>query len=606
LHRQISRARDEFLAHVLNLRKIVDTIDDQYQNPDRVISGLIRTYNEKEQTTVKLEPTSAFAANIKKLDRLEEKILTDRIKLRKEFNTYWVAAVVNDEPAIEMVVDSGASTVLLPYETAVKLGVKPGKNDPEIRMVVADGRTITGYRMKIDTLRVGQFIAKDVECAVLGADAVNAEPLLGMSFLADFKFEIDSGNSELLLTDLNAENNRSRTTGTGSSGRNSDSRVVFPSANLKHLRELAVPHIKLNGQFSVEDDHLVSVEKQATALQLSDVVSDFELKLEGDFAGKGAIYFLIGWNSDSSTGQLLWYSEDGDSAKWWIQEVEDGQLISVQTQLTNKVARAGVLQVAVDDGQLTVESNGEALIDAHPISLYHPGAIVFGTRPGTQGGKVIEVSRIEIEETPSELEEYEGLPQPSFDDFSDAKAVNLIAAKKVAVPKDFPTIGISRDKPVKPATAMEVTDETLISPNKAHAIVRLSEHEDQFHMAFPGADFWPRGYVYWLVGWDEKTSSGFQIEHQQLIRSSSLVIREIRDGKVISYTHTASSRIPKKAAPSLMLKDNVFAFRLSGRSLIKGFVLEDYKPGAILMGTRPNQYGGKAMKIKNVEVRRLD
>jgi len=55
-----------------------------------------------------------------------------------------------------------------------------------------------------------------------------------------------------------------------------------------------------------------------------------------------------------------------------------------------------------------------------------------------------------------------------------------------------------------------------------------------------------------------------------------------------------------------MLKDNVFAFRLSGRSLIKGFVLEDYKPGAILMGTRPNQYGGKAMKIKNVEVRRLD
>jgi predicted aspartyl protease len=41
--------------------------------------------------------------------------------------------------------------------------------------------------MKLSEIRVGKFTVKDVECAVLGPEAVNAESMLGMSFLRHFK-----------------------------------------------------------------------------------------------------------------------------------------------------------------------------------------------------------------------------------------------------------------------------------------------------------------------------------------------------------------------------------------------------------------------------------
>jgi aspartyl protease family protein len=53
--------------------------------------------------------------------------------------------------------------------------------------------------MKLNTVRVGKFTVDNVECAVLGDEAVSAEPLLGMSFLEHFKFEIDSSAKKLTM-----------------------------------------------------------------------------------------------------------------------------------------------------------------------------------------------------------------------------------------------------------------------------------------------------------------------------------------------------------------------------------------------------------------------
>jgi len=51
--------------------------------------------------------------------------------------------------------------------------------------------------MKLTSVRVGKFTVENVECAVLGPAATMAEPLLGMSFLENFKFEIDAAAKKL-------------------------------------------------------------------------------------------------------------------------------------------------------------------------------------------------------------------------------------------------------------------------------------------------------------------------------------------------------------------------------------------------------------------------
>ena len=82
---------------------------------------------------------------------------------------------------------------------AAKFGLRPGEKDPKIVLQLADGREIDGRLMKLASVRIGKFAVDNVECAVLGEDAIAAEPLLGMSFLEHFKFEIDAAAKKLTM-----------------------------------------------------------------------------------------------------------------------------------------------------------------------------------------------------------------------------------------------------------------------------------------------------------------------------------------------------------------------------------------------------------------------
>lgn len=69
----------------------------------------------------------------------------------------------------------------------------------------ADGREIPGRAVTLAQVSVGQFEAEKVEPAVLDAVAINAEPLLGISFLGNFKFEIDTADKSLKLLRVSSE-----------------------------------------------------------------------------------------------------------------------------------------------------------------------------------------------------------------------------------------------------------------------------------------------------------------------------------------------------------------------------------------------------------------
>ena len=59
-------------------------------------------------------------------------------------------------------------------------------------VTLADGRKVPAMMIKLDSVKVGKFTVQDVECCVLGPDAIDAPALLGMSFLGQFKFELDA------------------------------------------------------------------------------------------------------------------------------------------------------------------------------------------------------------------------------------------------------------------------------------------------------------------------------------------------------------------------------------------------------------------------------
>jgi aspartyl protease family protein len=134
-----------------------------------------------------------------RLAKIEQEVFSESIPLEIERNgSLYVTVSVNNQP-VRMVVDSGATLVTLPAETAKELDIEIPTDAPLLRLVMASGDEISAKRVQLDSVRVGQFEAKDVSCAILDPVASRADPMLGMSYLGEFKFEIDATQKSLSM-----------------------------------------------------------------------------------------------------------------------------------------------------------------------------------------------------------------------------------------------------------------------------------------------------------------------------------------------------------------------------------------------------------------------
>ncbi|HXZ54423.1 MAG TPA: TIGR02281 family clan AA aspartic protease, partial [Burkholderiales bacterium] len=82
--------------------------------------------------------------------------------------------------AVRFLVDTGATTVALSSADATRLGIDYRKGQPGL-MGTANG-TAVAYRVKLDTVRVGDIVANNIDATVLQGNAIPFA-LLGMSFL---------------------------------------------------------------------------------------------------------------------------------------------------------------------------------------------------------------------------------------------------------------------------------------------------------------------------------------------------------------------------------------------------------------------------------------
>lgn len=200
--RTASEAREAYVAHVLSLRETADKVKATWDElaADEAVKTAVAAHAESIKKKIELKPSASFLSDEKKLKQLEENVLSEAIPLEKQGeNSFHAMVVLDGDHKVSMVVDSGASLICLPYRVAKDCGLEPTNDDPPIAMRIADGSIIPGKLKTIKSVRVGKFTLNDVECAVLGPEATAAEPLLGMSFLGKFKFELNASESTLSM-----------------------------------------------------------------------------------------------------------------------------------------------------------------------------------------------------------------------------------------------------------------------------------------------------------------------------------------------------------------------------------------------------------------------
>jgi len=169
------------------------------------ITGAIEELSEQDKRRYKLGPSRRFESINRDLAKAASEYQRGAVDLRKEGNVLMIDVRINGKPIRSMILDTGASSMSLPYSFAKDLGIEAADSDPTVQLQMADGKIVDAKRVMLESVQVGEFIINDVEAFVLPENLHAAPPLLGNTFLGNFTFEIDPDRGKLILSRLTEE-----------------------------------------------------------------------------------------------------------------------------------------------------------------------------------------------------------------------------------------------------------------------------------------------------------------------------------------------------------------------------------------------------------------
>jgi hypothetical protein len=215
LRQEADSARSTYFQQVRDARALADRVVAQYAevNKDPEVVAAIKEWNEATNTSATLKPTHGFESAVKRLETLEKKIVSEKIPLRQEGRSFYANVEINGKQKCEMMVDTTAATLMLPYQMAVDASVPvdfPTATKPAFASTTKPARKDFGSTSEpkhvlLSSVRVGSITLKNVSCGVYPADMRTAKAVLGLSFLGQFKYEVNAVASELSLVRVDAE-----------------------------------------------------------------------------------------------------------------------------------------------------------------------------------------------------------------------------------------------------------------------------------------------------------------------------------------------------------------------------------------------------------------
>lgn len=121
------------------------------------------------------------------------------ISLDKKYNSLYVDAVLNRRFRTKLILDTGCTDTQISADIARRLGIRPDQGQ-QVSCQLADGRVVSGRAVNIREVRLGRASAKNVRAVVLDDNKMGQDTgLLGMSFLDNFIFRVDTEKKELVL-----------------------------------------------------------------------------------------------------------------------------------------------------------------------------------------------------------------------------------------------------------------------------------------------------------------------------------------------------------------------------------------------------------------------
>ena len=114
------------------------------------------------------------------------------VRIRKRLDGHFTADTKVNGKKISMIVDTGASTIVLRPEDAARAGIDVSKLTYRVPVITANGRTVAA-RVRLEEVAIGPLDRRKVDALVAPPGALS-QSLLGMSFLSRLRSYEFSGD----------------------------------------------------------------------------------------------------------------------------------------------------------------------------------------------------------------------------------------------------------------------------------------------------------------------------------------------------------------------------------------------------------------------------
>lgn len=227
--------RNSLLLHILSLI-VVDSLvllskvqaDTIFLKNGRSINGIIKNEDENsvelavgfgtvsfqkkeiekinfstpEEKNILIQKWQKEKEGLKKQQNQTASKKTQQLSLGGQSEHIFVDATLNGKIPVSLLLDTGATLVVLTSQVARRLGLDLSQEKRLVDLQLADGRKVQAKFFLLESVSLQDIATEKVEAAVLpdGIEDPNLrDGILGMSFLKRFNFRVDNVNGIITL-----------------------------------------------------------------------------------------------------------------------------------------------------------------------------------------------------------------------------------------------------------------------------------------------------------------------------------------------------------------------------------------------------------------------
>ena len=165
---------------------------------------LMQRYSNMQKAGIDEKARIFFEVAKEKIEDMEKDFSKNEVSYNKFGSSIVVTAELNNLIKARLILDTGASLVVISKDVADKLGIDIKDVPYSLKVVLADGRRVKAKAITLKSVKVGSAEVKNVDAAVLeNAQPTDEDGLLGMSFLKNFTVKLDTTHNILIFEQFN-------------------------------------------------------------------------------------------------------------------------------------------------------------------------------------------------------------------------------------------------------------------------------------------------------------------------------------------------------------------------------------------------------------------